>query len=500
MNWGRQGRCGSALRWFVAIAVLACAIGPAPATAADPTVVAAGNIACDSKSPYFNAGIGTATRCHQAATGKLLDGASAVLALGDIQYCCGALSAFQASYDPAWGAAKAVTRPVPGTREYSTPQAPGYFDYFNGPGAQTGAAGPTGLGYYSFDLGGWHLVALNTSCTHVSCAKDSEQERWLRADLAAHPASCTLAFGHAPRFSSGKPGGSLQIKPLWQALYEAGADVVLSAHARHYERFAPQKPAGAQDGAYGIRQFVVGTGGYGLGTLNTPKPRTEARQNTAFGVLELTLHPTGYDWRFIPEAGATFSDSGSTACHGPPPPPKPEKPATKKGASERGCTITGTPKNDVLLGTRRRDVICGLGGRDRIAGGKGNDVIYGDGGADILKGGNGADRVFGGGSNDRLAGGRGNDRLSGDGGDDVLRGHSGRDRLDGNRGRDRLFGDAGGDWLYDGADRSKDRIRGGRGRDRARVGANDVVASVERLFRRPSSRVAPQKPIALSER
>jgi Ca2+-binding RTX toxin-like protein len=491
-----------ALRRLATVAVVGCALwSAAPANAADPTVVAAGNIACDSKSPYFNAGTGTATRCHQAATGKLLGGASAVLALGDIQYCCATLPAFQASFDTAWGAAKAVTRPVPGAREYVTSQAGGYFDYFNGPGAQTGAAGPTGLGYYSFDLRGWHLIALNTNCTHVACAKGSDQERWLRADLAAHPASCTLAFGHAPRFSSGEPGGSLAVKPLWQALYEAGAEVFLSAHARHYERFAPQKPAGALDGTYGIRQFVVGTGGYGLGPLNAPKPRSEVRQNAAFGVLELTLRPTGYDWRFVPEAGATFTDTGSSGCHAAPPPPRGEhKPPSQKKSDKRGCTITGTPRNDVLLGTRRRDVICGLGGRDRIAGGKGNDVIHGDGGADVLKGGDGADRVSGGGGNDRLAGGRGRDRLSGDGGDDVLRGHSGRDRLEGGRGRDRLFGNAGPDSLDDGADRSKDQVRGGRGRDRAWVGANDAVAAVERVNRRRPARVpSPEKPIVLSE-
>ncbi len=283
-----------------------------------------------------------------------------MLALGANQYCCGSLASYQASYDLAWGAAKAVTHPVPGTREYQSPNAAGYFDYFNGPGAQAGAAGPRGLGYYSFDLGGWHIVALNTNCQVVSCAKGSEQERWLRADLAAHPTSCTLAFGHAPRFSTGKPAGSLSEKALWQALYEGGAEVVLSAYARHYERFVPQAPSGRPDTLFGIRQFVAGTGGYGLGALGAPKPHSEVRQNTSFGVLELTLRPTMYEWRFIPEAGGTFSDSGSTGCHAAPPRPTIVSPPKKEG-DKRSCTITGTPKGDVLRGTRRRDVICALG-------------------------------------------------------------------------------------------------------------------------------------------
>ena len=480
------------------VALLACALAPARADAADPTVMAAGNIACDPKSSSFNGGGGTATQCRQAATGALLSGADTVLALGSNQYPGGSLASFQASYDPAWGPAKTITRPVLGTREYLTAEAAGYFDYFNGVGVDTGPAGQRGLGYYSFDLGSWHLVALNTNCTKVTCAKGSDQERWLRADLAAHPSSCTLAFGHTPRFSSGKPGGSLHVKPLWEALHDAGAEVVLSAHARHYERFAPQAPEGRLDGNYGIRQFVVGTGGYELGTLGPPKRGSELRQNTVFGVLELTLHPASYEWRFVPEEGATFSDNGTSGCHGAPPPPKVHKPPQKK-SPKRGCTITGTSRNDVLLGTRGRDVICGLGGRDRIAGGKGNDVIHGDGGNDILRGGHGADRVYGGGGNDRVGGGRGHDRLSGDSGDDVLRGHSGRDRLRGGTGADRMFGGGGGDLLDDGADRSKDRVRGGRGRDRARVGANDAVAGVERLSRRrPARAPRPVPPIALS--
>ena len=326
------------------------------AHAADPTIAAAGNIACDTSSPYFNGGAGTATRCHQGATARLLSsGLTAVLALGDNQYCCGSLASFLASYDHTWGAVKPITRPVPGNREYSTPAAAGYFDYFNGPGLGSGPAGLRGQGYYSFDLGSWHLVALNTNCAQVPCSVGSAQERWLRGDLAAHPAACTLAFTHVPRFSSGIPGGAISVKPLWQALYEGGTEVVLSAHARDYERFLPQAPSGRFDAAFGARQFVVGTGGYLLGQAGKRRSHSELFQNTAFGTLELTLHPTTYHWRFIAEGGAVM-DSGTSGCHGPPPVARPA-PQPTSGKTRTRCTISGgsitmTPRG--LVGVRVR--------------------------------------------------------------------------------------------------------------------------------------------------
>lgn len=495
MSRGRQGRfrCHETARLIarriatlIVLTGVACGAGAASASAADPTVVAAGNIACDATSPYFNTGAGTATRCRQGATGQLVSasGASAVLALGSNQYCCGSLPSYQASYDLSWGAAKAITHPVPGTREYATPQAAGYFDYFNGPGASAGAAGLRGLGYYSFDVGTWHVIALNTNCKVVPCAPGSDQERWLRADLAAHPTSCTLAFGHAPRFSTGAPKGSVSVKPLWQALWDGGAEVVVSAFARDYERFAPQAPSGRLDPTFGVRQFVAGTGGYGLGALAPVKGHTEVRQNTAFGVLELTLHPAGYDWRFIPEIGGTFADSGSGGCHAAPP-PKTTPPALKRGAKKkRRCTISGTGKNDVLRGTRRADVICAGGGNDIVNGGGGNDVMYGDGGKDVLRGGDGHDVLRGGTGRDKLLGGRGRDRLYGDSGNDLLRGQSANDALFGNAGSDRVFGNAGNDFLDGAGDRSRDFLNGGRGRDRARVGPLDRTRSAERIIRR----------------
>ena len=470
------------VRGFVALTLLAALFGGATASvsAADPTVAAAGNIACDPASPFFNAGNGTATRCRQAETAKLLSPAlGAVLALGDNQYCCGSLAQFQAAYDHTWGAVKSITHPVPGNREYATAGAAGYFDYFNGPGAEGGPAGLRGQGYYSFDLGAWHLIALNTNCAQVPCAAGSPQERWLRADLAAHPTSCTLAYTHLPRFSSGVPGGSLSVKPLWQALYEAGADVVLSAHARDYERFLPQAPSGRFDPGFGLRQFVAGTGGYLLGQPGKRKSHSEVFENNSFGVLELTLHPTSYNWQFIPAAGATFSDSGTSGCHGPPPPPT--IPPTKKPSR---CTILGTSRNDVLVGTPRRDVICGLGGNDRIDGMGGNDVVFGGAGNDRIRGADGRDTLKGGSGSDVLLGGRGSDRLYGQAGNDLLKGQSGNDRLVGGGGRDRLYGNASRDFLdgtHDG--RAADRLVGGRGRDRAKAGPRDSVRSVERIRR-----------------
>jgi hypothetical protein len=292
---------------------------------ADPVVAAAGDIACDTSSDYFNHGVGTEDHCRQMKTSDLLVGGgfSAVLPVGDTQYHVGSLDDFEDSYDPSWGRVKSITRPVPGNHEYSTAGARGYFDYFNGRGRQGGPAGDRDKGYYSFDVGAWHLIALNTNCAQIAqgaaangCAAGSPQERWLRADLATHRNSCTLAYTHEPLFNSGFRGNSPDPLAFWQALYEAGVDVVVSADAHNYERFAPQAPNGIADPARGIREYVVGTGGAFFTRWSTVKPNSEVRQNRTFGVLALTLHPTSYDWRFVPEPGESFTDAGSGACHG----------------------------------------------------------------------------------------------------------------------------------------------------------------------------------------
>lgn len=320
MTWRARSAC--ALLLAVALVGSVLFSVPAPAQAPPATVGAAGDIACDPGSSFFNGGAGDATHCRQTDTSDLLSsGFDAVLALGDTQYEDGALAKFQASYGPSWGRVRSITRPVIGNHEYQAGQGgAGYFDYFNGPGAATGPAGDRGSGYYSFDLGGWHLIALNSMCTPVGgCGAGSPQEQWLREDLFAHATSCTLAYWHHPLFSSGGIGDNTAMRPIWRALYEGGAEVVLNGHDHDYERFAPQDPGGVADPAYGLREFVVGTGGKSLLALGAPKPNSEVRQDTTFGILALALRGEGYDWRFIPEAGGSFSDSGSASCHGGPP-------------------------------------------------------------------------------------------------------------------------------------------------------------------------------------
>jgi hypothetical protein len=245
------------------------------------------------------------------ATAKLLEKIpGTVFAVGDLAYPDGSKANFEC-YDKTWGRVKSRTRPAPGNHEFHSSGATPYFDYFGA------AAGDPKLGYYSYELGSWHIIALNSECKDVGgCESGSPQEKWLRVDLAAHPVACTLAYWHKPLFSSGGAhGNDLTVKPLWQALYEANADVIIGGHDHDYERFAPQDPDGAADPKRGIREFVVGTGGKNHRPFGDSKPNSELRDFTAFGVLKLTLRPKGYDWEFIPEAEKGFTDSGSGSCH-----------------------------------------------------------------------------------------------------------------------------------------------------------------------------------------
>jgi hypothetical protein len=301
----------AALRLAAAALLLAlpalAALAQTPPTA---VIAAAGDIACDPGDASYNGGAGTATACHMKATSDLLVGAgyAAVLPLGDNQYEDGALAKFQASYAPSWGRVKAITRPVVGNHEYATASAAGYYSYFGM------AAGDPAQGWYSFDLGGWHIVVLNSNCVG-GCTAGSPQEQWLAADLAAHPGVCTLAAWHHPRFSSGPHGNDATYQPFWDDLYAAGVDVVLNGHDHIYERFAPQTPAGAADPQRGVREFLVGTGGKVLTSIQTVRANSEVRDASTFGVLELSLYPNGYGWRFVPEAGKSFTDSGFGLCH-----------------------------------------------------------------------------------------------------------------------------------------------------------------------------------------
>ncbi|MDX6665438.1 MAG: hypothetical protein QOG68_1644 [Solirubrobacteraceae bacterium] len=283
----------------------------------DPVIEAAGDIACDPGSPYFNGGIGIPRHCGETRTSNLLMDSDlwGVLPLGDEQYTNGELDKFSASYDPTWGRTKWMQHPVAGNHEYQS-GATGYFDYFDGVGANTGPAGDRGFGYYSYDIGTWHLIALNSNCTKVpgGCDPGSPQDRWLEADLAAHPAKCTLAYWHSPLFSS-QNGGDAAVLGFWQTLAAADADVVLVGHHHYYERFAPQTPGGDRDEATGIREFIVGTGGMSIDQPTMVDPNSQVINATTFGVLRLGLHPDSYDWHFFSASADPFTDVGSARCH-----------------------------------------------------------------------------------------------------------------------------------------------------------------------------------------
>jgi hypothetical protein len=280
-------------------------------SSADPVLVAAGDLACDPKAAAFNGGTGTRTECRQQAVSDLVvsdTAMTAFAALGDDQYADGTLAAFQRSYAPSFGRVLDRTIPVVGNHEYQTRGAAGYFDYFGG------RAGDRSTGYYSTDVGAWHVVVLNTNCGEIGgCGTGSKQEQWLRADLAAHPARCTVALTHHPRYSSGEHGDNGSVAGLWDTLQQGGADLVLSGHDHDYERFAPMDSAGRAD-PDGMRQFVVGTGGKGTRGFGSIPSTSEAHSSSAFGVLRLSLGVAGYTWEFVPAAGSTYTDTGSATC------------------------------------------------------------------------------------------------------------------------------------------------------------------------------------------
>src|SRR5437773_6683281 len=260
-------------------------------------------VAVSSSVVFVGAGdIADCSGSGDEATAALLDNiAGTVFTAGDNVYPDGTDAQFTQCYDPSWGRHKARTRPTPGNHDYHTTGASGYYGYFGS------LAGPSGQGYYSYDLGAWHLISLNSN---ASMSAGSAQETWLRQDLAASTKQCTIAYWHHPRFSSGTQHGSLSsAEPLWQALYDAGADIVLNGHEHNYERFAPQTPTGTADPTRGIREFVVGTGGEShYNDQGTPLPNSELFNGTTFGVLKLTLSAGSYTWQFIPVSGGTFTD------------------------------------------------------------------------------------------------------------------------------------------------------------------------------------------------
>ena len=242
------------------------------------------------------------------ATANLLNNISGtVFTAGDNAYPDGTTTDFSQCYQPSWGRHKSRTRPSPGNHDYNTSGAAPYYVYFGS------NAGPTGRGYYSYDIGAWHIISLNSN---ISMASGSAQETWLVSDLAATSKTCVLAYWHHPRFSSSDHHGNQpQTQPLWEALYNARAEIVISAHDHTYERFSPQRPDGTADASRGIREFVVGTGGRDLYTFGPPQPNSLVRYNSTFGVLKLTLGSGSYSWQYIPVSGGSFTDSGSGTCH-----------------------------------------------------------------------------------------------------------------------------------------------------------------------------------------
>jgi hypothetical protein len=307
------------------------AAAPGLATAsADVTVAAVGDIACDPMDPDFNGGAGQNGHCMEQATANLISagGYADVLPLGDLQYDCGTLYNFLHSYDLAYGAWSATDHPVPGNHEYDTSSvygepgcsaaADGYYQYFAQKG-NTAAAGASGKGYYSYSLGTWHVIALNSNCSKIGgCSATSAEYKWLAQDLSSNPSTCTLAYWHHAAWSSkGKAEGVHAMRAIWAKLASSGADVVLAGHFHHYERFADMNASGAAvaDGA-GMREIVVGTGGEGLGGFNsTPLPASQVRNSSTFGILALTLGAGTYSWSFVPAGSAKFTDSGSDSCH-----------------------------------------------------------------------------------------------------------------------------------------------------------------------------------------
>jgi hypothetical protein len=276
------------------------------------------------RPPFILVGAGDIAGCAEiagaAATAKLIEQIpGAVFAAGDLVYERGTAEEFEKCYEPTWGKFKDRTRPALGNHEYGTPGAAPYFAYWGE------KAGPVGKGYYSYELGTWHIIVLNTNCAASGlggCAAGSPEEHWLKEDLAQHAHACILAYGHHALFSSGVLRSHAvhpELGALWQDLYAAHADLVLAGHEHSYERFAPQDPEGRLDPKNGIREIVVGTGGRSHDFLGFATPNSEVRDWETYGVLKLALSAAGYSWQFIPEAGKTFRDSGSGVCHNAPP-------------------------------------------------------------------------------------------------------------------------------------------------------------------------------------
>jgi alkaline phosphatase len=289
------------------------AASPAPSVAATPAATA--SAAPTPAEPAILLAAGDIAACDEtgdSATAALVeefvadDPDATVAMLGDSVYPSGSAETYAECFESVWGPFLELTRPAIGNHEIIDDGGAAYFDYFGA------AAGTPGEGWYSYDIGDWHVVVLNSNCDQVACTVDSPQVTWLRDDLASADAACVLAYWHHPRFSSGPHGSDSLVAPFWDALYEAGGDLVLAGHEHQYERFAPQSPAGEADAA-GIRQITAGTGGKALRPAGEPVPNSEVIIDDAFGVLRLELEPDGYAWSFVTTDGIE-ADGGSDDC------------------------------------------------------------------------------------------------------------------------------------------------------------------------------------------
>lgn len=325
------------LRFLLPVMILLAACATAPASTTAPSATAQPGVTATrtppptatpsqtttptltpTATPAILVGAGDIAICGQDGddqTAALLDEISGVIfTTGDNVNEDATLYQFERCFEPSWGRHKERIRPAAGNHEYKVDHAADYFEYFGE------AAGQIRQGWYSYDLGSWHIIVLNTACLWVGgCGPSSPQVAWLKADLAAHPSDCILAYWHDPRWSSGLGGSSHWLDAFWQELYAAGADIVLSGDDHNYERFAPQDPQGNLDPDFGIRQFVVGTGGASQRPYQKILENSEVFHSGTYGVLKLSLYEGHYEWEFIPVEGGEFSDSGSGTCHPAPP-------------------------------------------------------------------------------------------------------------------------------------------------------------------------------------
>lgn len=296
---------------FLATALCGCVVdiakhGSISAIPGDGIAVyAAGDIADCRKFAPADTGAAKTAALIMAEFDK--DGGAAVLTLGDHTYPNGTLAEFTDCYAPTWGRFKSRTYPAPGNHEYYTKGATGYYEYFGA------AAGPDRRGYYSFTLGNWHVISLNSNLKQP--LEHHAQLEWLKNELAQNKSQCTLAYWHHPVYSSGGHGDNSKMHDAWQILFAAGADMILVAHDHDYERFAPLNDQGKLDRAQGMRQFVVGTGGATLTPFRFRRPDSEGGSNSVHGVLKLVLKKNGYEWEFLPTVPGGFTDRGASFCH-----------------------------------------------------------------------------------------------------------------------------------------------------------------------------------------